>query len=96
MLGMSFLFAFKFGQTYACTEIYKSHGKILKCCVQEILNLIYFPLSEIFKEEIILNVCKLNSLDKRGKMSLCCLKDQFLFYMRIYSNKMVPLSCLIK
>ena len=53
MLGMSFLFAFKFGQTYACTEIYKSHGKILKCCVQEILNLIYFPLSEIFEEEII-------------------------------------------
>lgn len=62
MLGMSFLFAFKFGQTYACTEIYKSHRKILKCCVQKILNRIYFPLSEILKEEIILNVCKINIL----------------------------------
>ena len=79
MLGMSFLFAFKFGQTYACTEIYKSHGKILKCCVQAILNLIYFPLSEIFKEEIILNVCKINSLYKRGKCHYAAWKTNSCF-----------------
>ena len=83
MLGMSFLFAFKFGQTYACTEIYKSHGKILKCCVQEILNLIYFPLSEIFKEEIILNVCKINIFHKRGNVIMLPERPILILYKNI-------------
>ena len=43
-LGMPYFLHFNFGQTYAYTETYKSHGKISKCCVQKISNLIYFPL----------------------------------------------------